>query len=112
MPSSKKSYRRPYSPPFAAPAPARQPSLAPTPTAPKPKPPLEVAGDPHLWQTLQQVKDPASGWTKTTRAMQVPGGVLINTCSRKIGSTVAAEALCLCPNTRLVREPDGVWRLQ
>ena len=41
---------------------------------PSPKAPaaLKITGDPDLWQTLQRVTDPTTGWTKTTRAMSVP----------------------------------------
>jgi hypothetical protein len=72
------------------------------PAAPKPaRSPLQIEGDRLLWVTLQRVTDPESGWTKTTRAMQTPAGVLINTCSRKRGKDLATEALCLVPGTRL-----------
>lgn len=68
-------------------------------TAPAPK--LKITGDAKLWTTLQQITDTTNGWTKTTRAMQVPGGVLVNTCSRKKGSDQAAEALCFVPGVRI-----------
>jgi hypothetical protein len=75
--------------------------VAPMPTAKAAKLPLKIEGDAALWTTLQRVTDPATGWVKTTRAMPTPAGVLINTCSRRHGSTVAAEALVLVPGTRL-----------
>lgn len=68
----------------------------PWPPAPSPKAApskLVIEGDAQLWITLQKVTDPKTGWTKTTRAAQIPGGVLINTCSRKKSSEMAAEAL-------------------
>jgi hypothetical protein len=81
----------------AAQAPAPAPAPAPKPAAPK----IKITGDAELWTTLQQITDTSNGWTKTTRAMTVPGGVLINTCSRKKGSDVAAEALVFVPRVRL-----------
>lgn len=79
--------------PLTAPGPAP----APAPAAPK----IKITGDANLWLTLQQIVDTSNGWTKTTRAMQVPGGVLVNTCSRKKGSDQAAEALCFVPGVRI-----------
>lgn len=72
------------------------PAAIPGPPAPSPKAApskLVIEGDAQLWITLQKVTDPKTGWTKTTRAAQIPGGVLINTCSRKKSSEMAAEAL-------------------
>lgn len=71
---------------------------------------LQYKGDAELWVTLQQVTDPNSGWVKTTRAMETPGGVLVNTCSRKVGSEVAAEALCYVPAAKLSRTAAG-WKV-
>lgn len=93
---------------------ARWQPKAPAPVAP---PPTEkqkpiVEGNPKLWVTLQRVTDPSSGWVKTTRAMKAPGGVLINTCSRKQGSAIVAEALCLIPGADLYQDDASKqWRL-
>ena len=65
---------------------------------------IKVSGDPNLWVSLQVIQDPASGWTKTTRAMNVPGGVLVNTCTR--GQNAVAEALVAMPGLRVVRGND------
>ena len=77
--------------------------------APKAPAALKITGNPNLWQTLQKVTDPTTGWTKTTRAMSVPGGVLINTCSRKTGAPIAAEALVLVPGCSLSVTGAGRW---
>jgi hypothetical protein len=61
----------------------------------------EVKGDAHLWVTLQAVKDAATGATKTTRAMEVPGGLVLNTCTR--GASYAAEALVFVPGATLMK---------
>jgi hypothetical protein len=92
-------------------------AVAPKPALPAPRPitkapaPLKIIGPADLWQTLQKVTDPSTGWTKTTRAMIVPGGVLINTCSRKTGAPIAAEALVMVPHADLKRTIDGVWTI-
>jgi len=85
---------------------APKPAAVPAKAAPKA---LRIVGNPDLWRTLQKVTDPATGWTKTTRAMTVPGGVLINTCSRKTGAPIAAEALVLVPGCQLMHTMDNGW---
>lgn len=86
---------------------ARPAAPAPTPKATAPKPALKIEGDSQLWCTLQKVTDPTTGWIKTTRAMETPAGVLINTCSRRTGHPVAAEALMLVPGTMLEKTATG-----
>jgi len=81
-----------------------KPAVPPAPPAPKPK--SLTTGDPALWTLLQMVRDPATGATKTTRALPVPGGVIINTCTR--GATFAAEALAFVPGATVLRASAGV----
>jgi|GEM_PF-2935787 len=96
---------------YAQPMQATVPKAVPVAVRPTPKAPaaLKVTGNPDLWQTLQKVTDPTTGWTKTTRAMSTPAGVLINTCSRKTGAPIAAEALVLVPGCQLMRTIDQGW---
>jgi hypothetical protein len=92
---------------------ARQPyrpqqgfTSAPGPVAtPAPKQ-LKIVGDPHLWTTLQKMTDAASGSSCHTRAMQVPGGVLINT--RTITHQGPAEALAFIPGVALGAGAQGI----
>ncbi|WP_404422962.1 hypothetical protein [Nibricoccus sp. IMCC34717] len=64
-----------------------------------------VSGDPDFWLLVQKGFDPASKWTKTTRAANVPGGILVNTCSRKRGGGEAvAEAIVFVPGCRVTAE--------
>lgn len=65
----------------------------------------QTLGSPDLWTTLQTVKDTATNWSKTTRAMNVPGGVLVNTCTR--GPGFATEALVLVPHVQVVRRKES-----
>lgn len=90
--------------------PTVKPAAAPA-AQPKTPKPLKIEGDANLWITLQKVSDPNSGWIKTTRAMTTPAGVLINTCSRKTGAPIAAEALVLVPGTRLYQRATG-WTIE
>ena len=61
-----------------------------------------VTGDPKLWMLLQRVNHPATGIIKTTQGLEVPGGVLVNTCTR--GAGFAAEALVFIPGARVMRD--------
>lgn len=72
------------------------------------KPAVKVEGNAELWLTLQKVTDAKSGWVKTTRATAVTGGVILNTCSRKKGSAVVAEALVFIPGAKLLKTGEGV----
>ncbi len=72
------------------------------------KPVLKVEGNAELWLTLQKVTDAKSGWVKTTRATATAGGVILNTCSRKKGSAVVAEALVFIPGAKLLKTAEGV----
>lgn len=65
----------------------------------------KITGKPDLWQLMQAVTDPKTGCTKTTRVMAIPGGVLINTCTR--GASFAAEALVAIPGMGIRKNQDG-----
>jgi len=76
------------------------------PPPPKPEPkPVQTIGNPELWAPLQTVKDPNTGWTKTTRAMAVHGGALVNTCTR--GPGFATEALVFVPHVTVRRTKES-----
>ena len=93
---------------YAAPMQPTSPKPAPAPAkTPPARAQMKVEGDAALWQTLQKITDPNTGWIKTTRAMETPAGVLINTCSRRTGHPVAAEALMLVPGTTLEKTATG-----
>ena len=103
-PRRQSNYSR-YAQPMQATAPKPVVKVA----SPKAPAALKITGNPNLWQTLQKVTDPTTGWTKTTRAMSVPGGVLVNTCSRKTGAPIAAEALVMVPGCQLMHTIDNTW---
>lgn len=75
-----------------------------TPPPPAPRKP-SLSGQPDLWCTLQIVKDHATNSTKTTRAMRVPGGIVVNTCTR--GANYAAEALVWIAGADLIKTAEG-----
>ena len=89
---------------FAAAKPVNLPravAIVPAPAAAAPKPELKVTGDTELWRTLQRVTSEAHKYTWATRAMAVPGGVILNTASCKNGQI--AESNVFIPGARLVR---------
>lgn len=64
-----------------------------------------VTGNPRLWVTLQTITDPATGAKKTTRVMEVPGGALVNTCTRS--AHAMCEALAFVPGVGLAATGSG-----
>lgn len=95
----KKQWRPRYEPDYGTPP---EPPAPPAPKRPS------IRGTPDLWQTLQTITDPNSNATKTTRAMRVPGGLLVNTCTR--GANYAAEALAVVPGAELLKTNEG-WAI-
>ena len=97
--------RRRYQPtPYQHEAPPQAPATpTPPPRAAESRP--FIRGNPELWTTLQTVVDAASGWTKTTRAMNVPGGCLVNTAMRR--HEAVGEALVFVPGARVKRGSEN-----
>ena len=75
---------------------AQRPKATPTiPAKPATRPVSK--GNPKLWTPLQTVSDGQT--TKTTRARQIPAGLILNTCTR--GPAGIAEALVFIPGATL-----------
>lgn len=76
---------------YAKPAPT-----VPVTTTPAPKKRgADITGAKTLWKTIQSIRDNATGTTKTTRVQGLPGGTLLNTCTR--GPAGMCEALVFIP---------------
>lgn len=69
----------------------------------KPKAPAVAALNPRLWRMVELVTDRQTGTRKSTRILGVPGGVLVNTCTR--GSAGMSEALVFVPGATLADFP-------
>lgn len=72
---------------------------------------VELFGNPDRFQLL--IKAKGDGWSNSTKAMQVPGGCVVQTTNEhKLadGSWTAAEALAFVPNVVVIDEPDGKGR--
>lgn len=72
---------------------------------------VDVFGNPDRFQLL--VKAKGDGWSNSTKAMQVPGGCVVQTTSehrQADGSWAAAESLTFVPNVVVRNEEDGNGR--
>lgn len=75
-------------------------------------PDVKFFGDGDLFQLLSKASSDAQGWMKSTKAMQVPGGCVVQVTTQQKnlnGSSAIAEALTFVPGVRIeVRlDPDG-----
>lgn len=66
------------------------------------KPAVTMHGPANLWTKLQMIRDEKSGAAKTTLAMDVPHGVVVNTCTR--GPNGTSEALVFLPGVKVMRD--------
>lgn len=62
-----------------------------------------IKGPKNLWLTLQVITK--GKVTSTTKAMRLPGGVLIRTAT--VGQIFSSEALCFVPGVDLMTTADG-----
>ena len=64
-------------------------------------------GDPDTWVLICKASN--AGWMKSTKGMNVPGGVIIQVTTQQ-GDNVA-EALTFVPDCRIKRTPEGLGEL-
>lgn len=77
---------------------------------------IKVVGNGDLWQLLSKASSQEQGWMKSTKAMELPGGigcvVQVTTQQRNIDlSYSVAEALTYVPGVRIVDDVNGGRRL-
>lgn len=63
---------------------------------------VQVVGDPGAWKLLGKASSKSQGWMKSTKAMEVPGGVLVQVSTQQ-GEHVA-EALAFVPGVRITEQ--------
>ena len=72
---------------------------------------IEVVGNGDLWQLLCKASSKSQGWMKSTKAMDVRGGVLVQVTTQqrnKNGTYALAEALQYAPGMKVGPiEEDG-----
>ena len=75
---------------------------------------IQVTGNGNLFQVLCKASSKAQGWMKSTKAMAVHGGCVVQVTTQQKnpdGSYSVAEALTFVPNVQIVNDVDGGRRL-
>lgn len=70
---------------------------------------IEVVGDGDLFQLLCKASSKTEGWMKSTKAMEVPGGCVVQVTTQQ-GFRVA-EALTFVPNVKILEDKNNGRRL-
>lgn len=71
-------------------------------------PDITVVGNGDMWQLLCKSSSAKDGWQKSTKAMQVPGGCVVQVTTRQKsgGGWTIAEALTYVSGVQIVKDPD------
>ena len=73
-------------------------------------PDVKVVGNGDLYQLLCKASSQKEGWMKSSKAMEVPGGCVVQVTTQQRnpdGSYAVAEALTFVPDVRVVPDGDG-----
>lgn len=73
-------------------------------------PDVEFFGDGDLWLLLCKASSNSEGWMKSTKAMEVPGGCLVQVTTQQRnpdGSYAVAEAVTFVPGTTILCSGDA-----
>lgn len=71
---------------------------------------IEVVGDPDLWQLICKASSKSQGWMKSTKAMKVVGGCLVQVTTQQKnpdGSYAVAESITFAPDVRITTDDKG-----
>ena len=77
-------------------------------------PDLNVVGDGDMFRLLCKASSQAEGWMKSTKAMQLPAGCLVQVTTQQRaadGSYAVAEALAYVPGVQIDDDEHGGRRL-
>lgn len=75
---------------------------------------VKVVGNGDLFQLLCKASSESEGWMKSTKAMEMPHGCLVQVSTQQRnpdGSYSVAEALTYVPNVRIVVDINGGKKL-
>ncbi len=75
---------------------------------------LVLFGNGDLWQLLCKASSALEGWMKSTKAMQVPGGCVVQVTTQQKGydeTYSVAEALTFVPGVEIVDDEHGGRKL-
>ena len=72
-------------------------------------PDLMVYGDGDLFKLLSKASSKEEGWMKSTKAMEVATGVVVQVTTQQWDQV--AEALCFIPGQRLEGDAKNGWKI-
>jgi len=75
---------------------------------------IVVFGNGDTFQLLSKASSVAEGWMKSTKAMQVPSGCVVQVTTQQVnpdGSYSLAEAITYVPGTKIVEDKFGGRKL-
>lgn len=75
---------------------------------------IKVVGNTDTFQLLCKASSESQGWMKSTKAMQVSDGVVVQTTTQQRnldGSYAVAEALTYVPNVKIVEDANDGRKL-
>jgi hypothetical protein len=75
---------------------------------------IQVVGNGDMFRLLCKASSQAEGWMKSTKAMQVPGGCVVQVTTQQRnpdGSYAVAEALTFVPGTTIVDDENNGRKL-
>ncbi len=75
---------------------------------------IQVVGNGDMFRLLCKASSQAQGWMKSTKAMEVPGGCVVQVTTQQKnpdGSYAVAEALTYVPGVQIVNDVEGGRKL-
>lgn len=75
---------------------------------------IKVVGDGDLWKVLCKASSVSEGWMKSTKAMEVPGGCVVQVTTHQKNADFShsvAEALTFVPGVVIIADINGGRRL-
>jgi hypothetical protein len=75
---------------------------------------IKVVGNGDMFQLLSKASSEAEGWMKSTKAMEIAGGCLVQVTTQQRnpdGSYAVAEALAFAPGVKVVDDENNGRRL-
>ncbi len=77
-------------------------------------PDIKVVGDGDIFRLLCKASSLAEGWMKSTKAMEVPGGCVVQVTTQQMnpdGGYAIAEALTFVPGVKIVDDENNGRKL-
>lgn len=75
---------------------------------------VEIVGNGDMFQLLCKASSKSEGWLKSTKAMEVVGGCVVQVTTQQIGASgdwAVAEALCFVPGVKIAKDENNGRKL-